>query len=135
MPHLPCFTLFFFGFIKILSQFFSSRYPALKQCLLNIGENYHGQLSLKILLYFQYNNAVDHLLTVAFLNMLLCFQSKISFNQLFWLLILIQFCHFTFLNEIFFCQPLYQSSVCHVSISTTYYHEKCVLVYKLKDFR
>ena len=34
-----------------------------------------------------------------------------------------------------FSQPLYQSSVSHVTTSTTYYHGKCVLIYKLKDFR
>ena len=33
--------------------------------------------------------AMEHLWTVAYLNMLLCFQSKISFNRLFWLFILI----------------------------------------------
>ena len=50
----------------------------------------------EIFLYFQYNNSVDHLRTVAHLSMLLCFQSKISFNRLFWLFILISFRHFTF---------------------------------------
>ena len=29
-----------------------------------------------------------------------------------------------------FSQPLYQSSVSHVTTSTTYYHGKCVLIYK-----
>ena len=41
---------------------------------------------------------------------------------------------FTFYNEIAFSQPLYQFSVSHVTTSTTYYHGKCVLIYKLKDF-
>ena len=50
----------------------------------------------EIFLYFQYNNSVEHLWTVAYLNMLLCFQSKISFNWLFWLFILTSFRHFTF---------------------------------------
>ena len=50
----------------------------------------------EIFLYFQYNISVEHLRTVPHLNMLLSFQSKISFNQLFWLFILISFCHFTF---------------------------------------
>ena len=36
-----------------------------------------------------YNNSVEHLWTVAYLNILLCFQSKVSFNWLFWLFILI----------------------------------------------
>ena len=34
--------------------------------------------------YFQYNKSLEHLWTVAYLNMLLCFQSKLSFN---WLLV------------------------------------------------
>ena len=42
---------------------------------------------------------------------------------------------FTFYNEIAFSQPLYQFSVSHVTTSSTYYHGKCVLIYKLKDFR
>ena len=37
----------------------------------------------EIFLYFQYNNSVEHLWTVAYLNMLLCFQLKITFNRLF----------------------------------------------------
>ena len=45
----------------------------------------------------------------------LCFQSKISFDWLFW--------NFTPV----LCE--------HVTTSSTYYHEKCVLIYKLKDFR
>ena len=39
----------------------------------------------EISLYFQYNNPLEHWQTVAHLSMLLCFQSKISFNRLFWL--------------------------------------------------
>ena len=42
---------------------------------------------------------------------------------------------FYFLNIIAFSQPLYQSSVSHVTTSTSYYHRKCVLICKLKDFR
>ena len=54
------------------------------------------KLAWEIFLYFQYNNYGECLQTVAHLNMLLCFQSKISFNRLFWLFILIYFRHFTF---------------------------------------
>ena len=68
-------------------------------------------------------------------NILLCFQSKVSFDRLFWLFILIYFCHSTFWNQIAFSQPLYQFYVSHVTTSTTYYHGNCVLIYKLKDFR
>ena len=74
----------------------------------------------EIFLYFQYNNSVEHLWTVAYLNMLLCFQSKMSFNRLFWLFILIYFRHFTFWNEIAFSQPLHQFSVSHGATSTGY---------------
>ena len=42
---------------------------------------------------------------------------------------------FYFLKWNRFFQPLCQSSVSHVATSTTYYHGKCVLIYKLKDFR
>ena len=61
-----------------------------------------------------------YLWTVAYLNMLLCFQSKMSFNRLFWLFILIYFRHFTFWNEIAFSQPLHQFSVSHGATSTGY---------------
>ena len=50
----------------------------------------------EIFLNFQYNNSVEHMRAVAHLNILLCFQSKISFNWLFWLFILTSFRHFTF---------------------------------------
>ena len=72
---------------------------------------------MEIFLYFWYNNSVEHLWTVAYLNMLLCFQSKASFKWLFWLFILI-----------------YQSPARHVTASTTHYHGKCVLIYKSSDF-
>ena len=42
---------------------------------------------------------------------------------------------FSFLKWNRFSQPLHQFSVSHVHISSTYYHRKCVLIYKLKGFR
>ena len=46
-------------------------------------------LPWEIFLCFKYNNSVEYLRTVAYLNMLLCFESIISFNRLFWLFILL----------------------------------------------
>ena len=39
------------------------------------------------------------------------------------------------IKSLFLNHCTYQSSVSHVTTSTTYYHGKCVLIYKLKDFR
>ena len=81
-----------------------------------------------------YNNSVEYLWTVAYLNMLLCFQSKKVFTGhfgfLFWFssAILLSKIKSLFLN-------LYTSPQENVSTSTSYYHGKCVLVCKLKDFR
>ena len=102
--------------------------------MLNIGENLHGQLPRETFLYFWYNNSVEHLLTVAYLNMLLCFQSKISFNRLFWLL-------FWFSSAILhsktkslflklYTSPQWVTSLLQLPI----YHMKCVLIYKSKRF-
>ena len=42
---------------------------------------------------------------------------------------------FYFLKWNRFFSTLYQSSVSQVTVSTTYYHGKCLLIYKLKDLR
>ena len=76
---------------------------------------------------------MEQLWIVAYLNMLLCFQSKSVltsyFDFLFWsssAILLPKWNRFS--------QSLYQSSVSHVTTLTTYYHGKCVLIYKLKRF-
>ena len=62
---------------------------------------------------------------------------KNNFQPVILILILIKFRYYleSILKWNCFFQPLYQSSVSYVTTSTTNWHRKCVLIYKLKDFR
>ena len=115
MLHLILLTLWFHKIFKLI---FLGSHPGLKQWMLNIRENWHRQLSWKIFLYFSYNISVEYLclVTVVYLNTLLCFQSKIIFNR-FSILFIVP--PFYFLKRNRFFWALYQSSVNQFTTSIT----------------
>ena len=82
----------------------------------------------------KYSHSMEHLWTVAYLNMLLCFQSKISFKRLFLLL---------FWSTSAILLSKMKSLLFNLSTSSQWvlwllqlpiYHGKCALIYKLKRF-